>query len=136
MLTLMDDKGRYSVYFIPCVVGGTAASSLVTMAPESILSLQQRFTKLSNDAQWKIVLQITNAKANVSPLLPQFIQMVEVTKKDNPSRHFLFLTIAAADPNGKQALPLLLKTLREEPDENSRAYAAIALSRAEPRTQV
>lgn len=41
MLTLMDDKGRYSVYFIPCVVGETATNSLVTMAQESILPLQQ-----------------------------------------------------------------------------------------------
>jgi HEAT repeat protein len=76
MLTLMDDKGRYSVASIPCVVGGTAASSLVTMAPESILPLQQRFTTLSSDAQWKVVSQITNVKANVSPLIPQLIQML------------------------------------------------------------
>jgi len=129
LIDLLADEGWYESYLIRISVHTVATDALIAMGAETVDSLMAQFPLLPDNAQRRVPFVAQRIGHPARALLPK-IQERLLAAKDY-ERWSLLGTLAAIDPSGKTALPILLRSLKDGDDSRVRREAAEWLTRAE-----
>ncbi|MDB5392427.1 MAG: von Willebrand factor protein [Planctomycetaceae bacterium] len=111
-------------------VSRQASDSLVEIGAEAVSPLSVRFGSLPAKIHIEAIFTARRLGPLARVLLSQFVKQYE-TEKDKNVRNNLLAAIAAIDPTGKTALPILIKALRQADQDHERWLAATWLTRSD-----
>jgi HEAT repeat protein len=131
---LSDNSAHVPYACVVFIVGDEAARTLTGLGAEAVDPLLQAFPTAESREQTRIAFAVRMMGPAGRPLLPLLLKKHRQARaKGDP----MFLEpIAAIDPHGKTAFPLLLKTLQQDPNQYERVLAAQFLERTDRLTQV
>lgn len=129
LIELLADEEWFESFLMRTFIHGMASDALIAIGGETVGPLIDRFPLLPDKAQRRatyVAQRIGNAARG---LLPEIQKRMQSSRDDQ--RWCLLGPLAAIDPTGQAALPILLRSLREGHDSSERREAAEWLTRSE-----
>lgn len=128
LIDLLSDDASHTEFVTPVAVSREAYRALIAIGSEVVTALRGKIPRQSEETKQLSVFIVRRIGPDARELLPQFLREYETAGEDEQTN--LLAAIAAIDPTGEKALPLLLKALRENESDSVRRTAARWLKRS------
>lgn len=129
LIDLLADEEWIESFLMRTDIHGMAGDALTAIGGETVGPLLDRFPLLPEISQRRATLVAQRIGNPARGLLPEIQKRLQSSPDDQ--RWSLLGTLAAIDPTGQTALPILLSSLREGRDSSERREAAEWLTRSQ-----
>lgn len=129
LIDLLADEEWIESFLMRTFIHEMASDALIAIGGESVGPLIDRFPLLPDKAQRRATYVAQQIGNTARGLLPELQKRMQSSRDDQ--RWCLLGPLAAIDPTGQTALPILLRSLRDGHDSSERREAVEWLTRSE-----
>ncbi|MBS0206147.1 MAG: HEAT repeat domain-containing protein [Planctomycetes bacterium] len=129
LIELLADEDWYQEFVIRRYVYDMASEALVAMSSESAGQLLERYPLQSDPASRRSIFTARRMRHDARAFLPEIQKLFRTATRAD--RATWLGTLAAIDPTGQTAVPILVRSLQEGMNSAERRAAAEWLTRAE-----